>query len=72
MQFADLSNSDNTQKFLDKTGILRPGDFWRGAFVQVGVAELTMGAIACGIALHGGLYPICATFFVFSDFMESR
>ena len=66
---ADLSNSDNTQKFLDKTGILRPGDF-KGAFVQVGVAELTMGAIACGIALHGGLYPICATFFVFSDFMK--
>lgn len=66
---ADLSNSDNTQAFLDKTGIFRPGDF-SGAFVQVGVAELTMGAICCGIALHGGLYPICATFFVFSDFMK--
>lgn len=66
---ADLSNSDNTQVFLDKTGIFRPGDF-SGAFVQVGVAELTMGAICCGIALHGGLYPICATFFVFSDFMK--
>lgn len=66
---ADLSNSDNTQAFLDRTGIFRPNDF-KGAFVQVGVAELTMGAIACGIALHGGLYPICATFFVFSDFMK--
>lgn len=66
---ADLSNSDNTQAFLDKTGIFRPGDF-SGAFVQVGVAELTMGAICCGIALHSGLYPICATFFVFSDFMK--
>ena len=48
---------------------MTPGDFG-GAFVQVGVAELTMGAIACGLALHGGLYPICATFFVFSDFMK--
>lgn len=66
---ADLSNSDNTQSFLNKTTIMRPHDF-KGAFVQVGVAELTMGAIACGIALHGGLYPICATFFVFSDFMK--
>jgi transketolase len=66
---ADLSNSDNTQAFLDRTGIFRPNDF-KGAFLQVGVAELTMGAIACGIALHGGLYPICATFFVFSDFMK--
>lgn len=66
---ADLSNSDQTQKFLNETRIMRPGDFG-GAFVQVGVAELTMGAIACGIALHGGLYPICATFFVFSDFMK--
>jgi transketolase len=66
---ADLSNSDNTQAFLDKTGIFRPGNF-KGAFVQVGVAELTMGAIACGIALYPGLYPICATFFVFSDYMK--
>ena len=66
---ADLSNSDNTQAFLNKTGIFRPNDF-KGAFVQVGVAELTMGAICNGIALHGGLYPICATFFVFSDFMK--
>ena len=66
---ADLSNSDQTQKFLNETRIMTPGDFG-GAFVQVGVAELTMGAIACGIALHGGLYPICATFFVFSDFMK--
>lgn len=66
---ADLSNSDNTQAFLDKTGIFKPKDF-SGAFVQVGVAELTMGAIACGIALNPGLYPICATFFVFSDFMK--
>lgn len=66
---ADLSNSDNTQGFLNKTCYMRGGDF-RGAFLQPGVAELTMGAVCCGIALHGGLYPICATFFVFSDYMK--
>ncbi len=66
---ADLSNSDNTQAFLDKTGIFRPNDF-KGAFVQVGVAELTMGAVAIGIAAHGGLLPVTATFFVFSDYMK--
>ena len=53
---ADLSNSDNTQAFLNKTGIFRPNDF-KGAFVQVGVAELTMGAICNGIALHGAWRP---------------
>ena len=66
---ADLSNSDNTQAFLDQTGIFRAGDF-SGAFLQPGVAELTMGAACCGIALHGGLIPVCATFFVFSDYMK--
>jgi transketolase len=66
---ADLSNSDNTQKFLDKTGIFKPGDF-SGSFLQVGVAELTMASICNGMALHGGVIPVCATFFCFSDFMK--
>jgi len=66
---ADLSNSDNTQAFLDKTGILKPGNF-SGAFLQAGVAELTMGAAACGIVLHGEFTAVCATFFVFSDYMK--
>jgi transketolase len=66
---ADLSNSDNTQAFLDKTGILKPGDF-NGAFIQAGVAELTMGCIVCGIVLHGEFTAACATFFVFSDYMK--
>ena len=29
-----------------------------------------MAAIINGVALHGGLIPYCATFFVFSDYME--
>ncbi|MFS4415202.1 transketolase family protein [Maribacter sp. 2307ULW6-5] len=66
---ADLSNSDKTDGFLKKTTILKKGDF-SGAFLQSGVAELTMAAIANGIALHGGVIPVVATFFVFSDYMK--
>ncbi len=66
---ADLSNSDKTDGFLKKTKILKKGDF-SGAFLQAGVAELTMAAIANGIALHGGIIPVVATFFVFSDYMK--
>lgn len=66
---ADLSNSDKTDGFLKKTTVLKKGDF-SGAFLQAGVAELTMTAIANGIALHGGVIPVVATFFVFSDYMK--
>ena len=66
---ADLSNSDKTDGFLNKTHILKKGDF-SGAFLQAGVAELTMTAMANGIALHGGVIPVVATFFVFSDYMK--
>jgi len=66
---ADLSNSDKTDGFLKKTTVLKKGDF-SGAFLQAGVAELTMATIANGIALHGGIIPVVATFFVFSDYMK--
>ncbi len=66
---ADLSNSDKTDGFLKKTSALRKGDF-TGSFLQAGVAELTMACIANGIALHGGIIPVVATFFVFSDYMK--
>ncbi len=66
---ADLSNSDKTDGFLKNTKQFKKGDF-SGAFLQAGVSELTMGAIANGIALHGGVIPVCATFFVFSDYMK--
>ncbi len=66
---ADLCNSDKTEKFLNHTSIFRKGDF-KGAFLQVGVAELTMAAIATGMSLHGGVVPACATFFAFSDYMK--
>lgn len=66
---ADLSNSDKTDGFLKKTKALKKGDF-SGSFLQAGVAELTMACIANGIALHGGVIPVVATFFVFSDYMK--
>lgn len=66
---ADLSNSDMTDGFLKKTKPLVKGDF-TGAFLQAGVSELTMAALCTGMALHGGVIPVCATFFAFSDYMK--
>ncbi|MCG8306283.1 MAG: transketolase [Cytophagales bacterium] len=66
---ADLSNSDKTDGFLKKTTQFKKGDF-SGAFLQAGVCELTMAAVANGMALHGGVIPVCGTFFVFSDYMK--
>jgi transketolase len=66
---ADLSNSDKTDGFLKNTHAFSKGDF-TGAFLQAGVSELTMAAVMNGIALHGGIIPACATFFVFSDYMK--
>ena len=66
---ADLSNSDKTDGFLKKTTAFQAGDF-SGAFLQAGVAELTMACCCIGMALHGGVIPACGTFFVFSDYMK--
>lgn len=66
---ADLSNSDKTDGFLRKSRPLKKGDF-SGSFLQAGVSELTMAAVANGMALHGGVIPVCGTFFVFSDYMK--
>ncbi|MDE6523573.1 MAG: transketolase [Muribaculaceae bacterium] len=66
---ADLANSDKTDGFLKKTHAFVKGDF-SGAFLQSGVAELTMACICNGIALHGGCIAACGTFFVFSDYMK--
>lgn len=66
---ADLANSDKTDGFLKKTTAFTKDDF-SGSFFQAGVAELTMASIANGMALHGGVIPVCGTFFVFSDYMK--
>ena len=66
---ADLSNSDKTDGYLKKTKAFTKGDF-SGKFFQAGVSELTMACVANGMALHGGVIPVCGTFFVFSDYMK--
>ena len=67
---ADLSNSDKTDGFLKKTHAFVKGDF-SGAFLQAGVAELTMACVCIGMSLHGGVIVACGTFFVFSDYMKA-
>ena len=55
------------------TRIAARGDFGfaeANANVQFGVREHAMGAIANGIALHGGLIPYTATFLAFYDYMR--
>ncbi len=66
---ADLSNSDKTDGYLKKTKAFEKGDF-TGKFFQAGVSEFTMACIMNGMALHGGVIPVCGTFFVFSDYMK--
>ena len=41
-----------------------------GRNLRFGVREHGMGAIANGIAYHGGFLPYCATFLTFSDYMR--
>ncbi len=66
---ADLANSDKTDGFLKKTKPIEAGDF-SGAFLHCGVSEFTMAALSVGMALHGGVIPVCGTFFAFSDYMK--
>lgn len=66
---ADLSNSDRTDGFLNKTREMKRGNL-SGAFLQAGVSELTMACMCIGMYLHGGVIPACGTFFVFSDYMK--
>ncbi len=66
---ADLSNSDKTDGYLKGTTAFTKGDF-SGKFFQAGVSELTMACVMNGMALHGGVIPVCGTFFVFSDYMK--
>ncbi len=64
-----LSIIYNSYLFLKYTKPFVKGDF-SGAFFQAGVSELTMAAIANGIAVHGGIIIACGTFLVFSDYMK--
>jgi transketolase len=64
---ADLGGS--TKTVLDKQGSFE-GQGGTGRNVHYGVREHAMGAIANGIAYHGGARTFTATFFVFSDYMR--
>jgi transketolase len=63
---ADLSESNLTD-------IQGGGDFGpqeAGRNLRFGVREHAMGAIANGLAYHGGFLPYAGTFLVFSDYMR--
>jgi transketolase len=64
---ADLAESTKT--------VIEPGRLYSPADraardIPFGVREHGMGAVVNGLAIHGGLKPYGATFFVFSDYMR--
>jgi len=64
---ADLAPSNNT--YVPEGGEFQAGTPG-GRNFRFGVREHAMGAIANGMALHGGLRPYVATFLIFSDYMR--
>ena len=64
---ADLSVSTSTS--LKDAGSF-DGQTGAGRNLHFGVREHAMGAIANGMAYHGGVRPFVATFFCFSDYMR--
>lgn len=46
-------------------------DMPEGSNIHFGIREFAMSAIANAMAIHGGLRPYTACFFVFSDYMKS-
>ncbi len=79
---ADLDPSTSTvlkgRGSFQAPGVCRPGTQglidgplgYEGRNIAFGVREHAMGAILNGMAVHGGLIPFGATFFVFSDYMR--
>jgi transketolase len=69
---ADLDPSTYTA--LEELGDFNPpaGHNWSfaGRNLHFGVREHAMGAIANGLAAHGGVIPYGATFLIFSDYMR--
>ncbi len=51
-------------------GAVGGGWDYSGRNIHFGVREHAMGAIALGMARHGGVIPFCGTFLVFSDYMR--
>ena len=64
---ADLAPSNNTAiKDVPAQQASTPA----GRNFHFGVREFAMAAVANGLAVHGGIRPYVATFFVFSDYMR--
>lgn len=64
---ADLAGSNKTT--ISGSPHLTADDM-SGRNIHFGVREHAMAAICNGISLHGGVYPYCATFLVFHDYMR--
>ncbi len=64
---ADLTGSNLT--FVKGMGYVSPGSY-AGRYIHYGIREFGMAAASNGLALHGGLIPYDATFFVFTDYMR--
>ncbi|MBU2535340.1 MAG: transketolase [Chloroflexi bacterium] len=64
---ADLSPSTKTN--LTDYGAYSSGDY-SARNLHFGVREHAMGAIASGMALHGGIIPFTGTFLIFYDYMR--
>jgi len=62
---ADLTPSNNTK--VKAFNEISPGNY-AGRYVHWGIREHGMASAVNGIALHGGLIPLGATFLVFSDY----
>ncbi len=65
---ADLAPS--TKTIIADSPDMRPDQEPGGRNLHFGVREHGMGAIVNGMALHGGVIPYGATFFVFADYMR--
>jgi transketolase len=65
---ADLAPS--TKTLIAGSGDLRGRKDQAGRNIHFGVREHAMAAAVNGMALHGGVRPYGATFFVFSDYMR--
>jgi transketolase len=68
---ADLDPSNQTVHFRETVGIFNNNTNPQGRYLPFGVREFPMGAILNGLALHGGIIPLGATFLVFSDYERS-
>ena len=63
---ADLTGNTGTNITAEVLSADNPG----GRKLFYGVREHAMGAVANGMALHGGALPVVGTFLVFSDYMR--